>query len=1015
MRDKLHALLRIKSGEEAMVSMLLTQSVFLGIFIGAFDISAHSLLLSAYNEKMMARGYIVSGITGIILVYIFNWLKTHTRFKNFLVINLSSAVILTLLLWSVMVLTPVKWVVFLVFIMFAPLNILVLLGLWAMTGRLFNREQLRRLQPVTETGLIAGTVLISLIIPFLLSFKFTVHDILLVSTLSVFMALVIQIMIGNRFLLFIGEGDQSEQGLNEKFQLRSTLFFEDPYSRIIGYFSALSVLTAIFLQYLFMAVTRELYPVAENMAGFLCLFIGSTMIMILFLKLVVFDLFLHTYGLKACLIATPMLVAVFITMAITIGSAMGYTPDIPGGFIIFFLLIATARLISRALKDSVESPSIKIISQSVRKKTGTEILSGTLAINNNLLILFSGIILTVFGLIGSIKIIHFSMLLLVIAFLWLYVAFRLYREYRNSIHEAAGKVSIVKSELGNSSEQYDFKNKFVSHLMFRKDYFSLISGNSPGMLGSYNKWYYDRIIDYAVSKMDLNLIPVLKNTSGRTDFDENTRYRAAEAAKILQEYQASYKPGDEKTSDPIRTLSGTRKPQTTEILRLLRDSSTESKRLAIYMIGKFGLSDLSSEVCGCLSIPGLTSDASEVLKTFGQEAEGALIRLYLSSSGNTVISRTILQLLGKRCNSDITEFLFLRLWANSRQQKEMALKCLINCNFRSADKEIERLNQLSSEIIGIITWCLAAKISLQRDNDSFLLEKINKEITRWYKFLFNILSITYTPETISIINENIQSGTIESVNYALEMTDTLVSDVIKPQLIYLLDTVPDEVKLKNLFQFYAAEIPDRKKILEDIINRDYNLISLWTKACALRTLTVIEGHDMAESITALLFSPEELILEEAAYLIARSNPDLYHSASERIPDSIKNRSDNIISRLREKREMLFEKTQFLSAIFGGILEDELLSLASEMKFKKKINFDQEDMADGFIIWTIQDDNPGQQVIVFNGVSGNSPQFSNNQWTNLSCYLLALDAVERYHVQYPDNSMEILKYIDDNES
>jgi hypothetical protein len=1015
MRDKLHALLRIKSGEEAMVSMLLTQSVFLGIFIGAFDISAHSLLLSAYNEKMMARGYIVSGITGIILVYIFNWIKTHTPFKTFLVINHSAAAILTLLLWSAMVLFPAKWIVFLVFIMFAPLNILVLLGLWAMNERLFNREQLRRLQPVAETGLIAGTILISLIIPFLLSSKFTVPDILLVSTLSVFMALVIQIMIGNRFLLFVGEGDLSEPVINDKFQLRSIVFHEDPYSRIIGYFSALSVLTAIFIQYSFMAVTRELYPVAENMAGFLCLFTGSTMIMILFLKLVVFDLFLHTYGLRACLISTPILVAVFTTMAIAIGSVMGYTPDVQGGFIIFFLLIATARLISRALKDSIESPSVKIISQSVRKRTGTEILSGTLAINNYLLILFSGIVLTVFGLIGSVKIIHFSLLLLIIAFLWLYIAFRLYREYRNSVHEAAGKASIVRTEVGKSPEHHDFKNKFVAHLMFRENYFNLISGNTSGINGIYNKFYYGRIIDYAVSRMDFNLIPVLKQTSAKTDFDESIRQRAAEAAKILQENQATYKPVDEKTIDPVRTLSGTRKPQTTEILRLLRDSSIESKRHAIYLIGKFGMSDLSSEVCGCLGIPGLTSDASEVLNTFGQEAEGALIRLYLSSSGNTVMSRTILQLLGKRCNSDITGFLFLRLWANSRQQKEIALKCLINCNFKSADKEVERLNQLSSEIIGIIAWCLAAKISLQRDNDTFLLEKINREISRWYKFLFNILSITYNSETISIINENIEGGTIESVSYALEMTDTMVSEIIKPQLIYLLDTVPDDVKLRNLFQFYTVEVPDRKKILEDIINRDYNLISLWTKACVLRTMTGTEDHDMAESVTALLFSPEEIIQEEAAYLIARSNPELYLSASERIPDSIKNRLDNIISGTREKREMLFEKTQFLSSLFGGILEDELLSLASEMKFKKEINVDQEDLAEGFIIWTIHDEDPGKQVIVFYDVSGNSPQLSNNQWTSLPCYFLPLDAVERYHVQYPDNSLEILKYIDDNES
>jgi AAA family ATP:ADP antiporter len=1014
MRDKLHALLRIKSGEEAMVSILLTQSVFLGIFIGAFDISAHSLLLSAYNEKMMARGYIFSGITGIILTYIFNWLKIRTKFKNFLTINLFTATVVTFLLWSAMVLFAVKWIVFLLFVMFAPLNVLILLGFWGMTERLFSKEQVRRLQPVADSGLIIGTILISLIIPILLSFKFQVKDVLLVGTLSVFMGAVIQIMIGNRFILE-GERDMQDPAINPKIKFRSIFFIEDQYLRIIGYFSALSVLTAIFIQYSFMALTRELYPVAENMAGFLCLFTGSTMIMILFLKLVVFDIFLHTYGLRSCLIATPMLVGVFTTVAIAIGSVMGYTPDVPGGFIIFFILIATARLISKALKDSVESPSLKIINQSVKAGTGTEIISGTSVLSNNLLILFSGLILTALGLFSSVKIIHYTLILFIISFLWLYIAFRLYREYRNSVSRAALNVSSIRSEVGISSVKFDFKNKFAAHLMFRKNYFSLISDSSSGINGITNKLYYEKIIDYSVSQKDFNLIPVLKKISGNTGLDEYIRQQSAEAARILLENMTSYQPVDDKISEALRTLSGTRKPQTTEILRLLRDNSIESKRLAIYMIGKFGMSDLSAEVCRLLSIQGLSSDASEVLKTFGQEADSALIRLFLSSSGNTTLSRTILQLLEQRCNSDITGFLFSRLWSNSRQLKEIALKCLVNCNFRPTEKDIIRLNQLASEIIGIITWCLAAKVSFQRDNDIFLLENINLEITRWNRFLFNILSITYNSETISIIKGKIEIGTMESVSYALEMTDTLVSDNIKQQLIYLLDVVSDEVRLRNLFKFYAVEIPDRKKILEDIINRDYNLISLWTKACALRTLTAIEDNDMAESVTALLFSPEEIIQEESAYLIARSTPELYISAAERIPDLVKNRLDNIINGTREKKEMLFEKVQFLSALFWGIQEDELLRLASEMKFKNISERLTEDLSEGFIIWTFTEDKITNMVKVIYDIPGKGQESVNTQWMNNACYYLPLVSVEQYHFLYPDNSLEILKYIDDNES
>lgn len=1014
MRDKLHALLRIKPGEELMVSMLLTQSVFLGVFIGAFDISAHSLLLSTYDEKIMARGYIVSGITGIILAYIFIWLKAQIQFKRFLTINLFVATILTLILWLALIFFPAKWIVFLVFIMFAPLNIMTLLGFWEMVEKLLSREQARRLLPVTDTGLISGTILISLIIPILLSLKFQVSDILFVSTLSVFMAAIIQIMSGNRFALKGVTGVQ-DQEKNLKNPFHFMIFHEDQYIRVIGFFSALSVITAIFIQYSFMALTRELYPVAENMAGFLCLFTGSTMIMILFLKLVVFDFFLHTYGLKACLIATPLLIAVFTLMAMTIGSVMGHTPDIPGGFIIFFILIASARLISGALRESVQSPSLKIINQSLKKSIGTELLSGTQVINNYLLLLFAGLILTLLGLVSSVKIIHFTFLLLFIASLWLYVAFRLYKEYRLSVHRAAGKVDKVDPVVAIKTGQADFKNKFAANLAFKKDYFGLISGNYQATNGLTNRWYYDKIINHAVYKKDINLIPVLKKASVNKDIDEVVRQHSEEAVRIIQENSSSSGSGEERMREAMRTLSGERKPQTTEILRLLRDSSVESKRLAILMIGKFGLSDLSSEVCGFLTNQALAVDASEVLKTLGKEAESSLIRLYLSTSGNTGLSRTILQLLGKRCNSDIAGFLFERLWSNSRQLKEIAAGYLLNCNFTPSMEESIRLNQLISEIIGIITWCLSAEISLQRENDVFLLEKIKREFTRWNKFLFNILSITYNSNTVSIIKENIEIGTTESVSYALEMADTMVSDIVRPQLIYLLDEVPDEVKLRNLYQFYALDIPDRKKILEDILNRDYNLLSLWTRACTLRTMTGIEDDDIAESVTALLFSPEEIIREESAYLIARSAPELYNSASERLPGSIKDHLNRIIDGTTDKREMLFEKVEFLSSLFDGILEDELLSLASGMKFMKISDIDPVSLPEGFIIWTFPENKDDIQVHIFYDFSGNIPEISNPVFGNNPCYCLPLAAVEQYNFHYPDNSLLVLKYVDDNES
>jgi AAA family ATP:ADP antiporter len=1013
MIDKLCTLLGIDSGEESMVSMLLTQSVFLGIFFGSFDISAHSLFLSVFDEKILARAYVLSGLSGILIIYIYSAFQKKIKFRNLSVISFIVISVISALLWFALIISHAKWIVFVGFILLGPLNIVALLGLWGTVDRIFSRSQIRRLFGLVDTGLIAGIILISYIIALLISVRVQSHSLLLLSTFSVLVAAIIQIPVGSHFSMVKRE----EEPLAEKPDKNKNLFrvfLEDPYIRTIIIFSALSVISAFFIQYSFLAVTREQFPVAEDMAGFLGLFTGCVMLFILVMKMVVFTHVFHNYSLQICLIVSPLVIALLTAIIILLGLFSGSASQAAGGFTVFFILLAFNRLMSRSLRESMEIPSFKVIFQSIDIRLKLKLQNGMAGSLNELMVLISGLILTGLGLITFFKLIHFLFFLLAISLIWLYVAFRLFREYRKSVKIATEMAARAIYEVNISNRQDIFRNRFSAYIAFRKDYFRLITGDYSGLSKIRSKWYLDRIIESAYSNKDLNLLPVLKKTSSNTSIDDAVRQRSSEVIEILQQHSVSFSPADEKITEAIRVLSGTRMPQTTEILRLLRDSSIESKRLAIYMIGKFRLSDLLSEVCECLSIPQLTIDAAEVLKTFGSDVEDDLVRYYLVTSGNTRLSKTLLQLLGTTCSKETVAFLFSRLFSNSRQLKEVAVKCLINCRFSPADEEKLRLDQLISDVIGLLTWNLSAKISFVRDNDNFLLGQINRETARWHKFLFDILSITYNQGSIARIRESLESNTLETVSYGLEMTEMVVSDTIRLKLISLLDVVPDEVKLRNLVQFFPGEISERKKLLEDIINRDYNLISLWMKACVLRSISDIEGNDLSESVMALLFSPEEIIQEESAYLISRLKPDLYHSASGRIPDQIRKRLDNIIDKKIKNEELLYEKVLFLSKYFGGIPEDELLPLASEMSFVTDPVPEFSGTSEGFIIWPLSKTGGADKVFVL--YNGEIDKTIGHKYSgrNDSYYILPLNSVEEYNFQFPEKSFEILEYIDNNE-
>ncbi|MBA4322579.1 MAG: hypothetical protein C0408_07150, partial [Odoribacter sp.] len=825
--------------------------------------------------------------------------------------------------------------------------------------------------------------------------------------------------IGRKFTFTAGNSEKQEKkkdGLS--------IFRDDSYIRIMGIFIALSVMTAFFVQYSFMAVTRVQYPAEEDMARFLGLFTGSMMIFTLLIKVLVFSYLIRNYGLKICLAISPFLVAGFTVIAIVVGMLMGYTPAAPAGFIIFFLLLALSRLFSKSLKDSIESPSFKVIYQTVDEKIRFEVQSGIDGTINEIAALASGLLLAGLGALSFIKLIHFSWVLFALIILWIFFALRLYVEYRKSIRKSLEAVSSDDTASLHTGSINSLKCRAAGLMQFRSEYFNFITGDYSSVDNTDNKWFLDNIVGHAGNRHDLNLLPVLKKIAGDTDADEALRHRSAEIIDRIEETKGDYRihekemthaAEDEKIINARKIIAGQRLPQTTEILRLLRDNNPESKRYAIFMIGKFRLKDLLSEVCDCLSIAGLEADAARVIGSFDAEASDDLHRFYLSSSGNLNTSKAILRLLGRSATQENLSFLFARLWSNSRYLKEVALKCLTDCGYKAGEEEKDKLNQLISEIIGMITWNISAQISLARNNDEVLLEVIRKETLVWNSFLFNLLSIAYDAGSLAKIRANIESGTVASVNYALEMIDIVIDDSIKAKLVSLIDVVPDEEKLKNLFQFFPGEVPQYIDLLEDILNRDYNFISTWAKAFTMRHMTSIPQGNTRDSVVALLFSNEKILREEAAHLIGRTNKNLYDEVVKRIPAGAAERIGKIVSGELAAGEYLFEKVKFLTELFNDIPEDELLMLAGLIRYYSQGDFETETKIPDSIVWNLNSDfSAGTVFTVF---ESNIDGYRREQIISGDnfVYLLPLKAVEDFRNLYPENSFEIFNYLDKQEN
>lgn len=1014
MKERLFRLLGIEREEESMVSMLLAQSIFLGIFFGAFDISAHSLFLSVYDEKAMARAYVISGFTGIILTSVYTFFQARMRFRNFATANLVFVTIVTFLLWVAMLLIPGKIVTFAVFVMLGPLNILAILGFWGTTGRLFTLRQGKRLFGLVDAGLIIGIILSCYAIPVLLSLGFKSHNILLISTSGIFVAVITQVLIGRKFTFVVTGASDSEK------KSGFSIFRKDSYIRIMGAFVALSVMTAFFVQYSFMAVTRIQYPLEEDMARFLGLFTGSMMIFTLLIKLLLFSYLIRNYGLKICLALSPVIIAGFTALAIILGFTKGFSSGASTSFMIFFLILALSRLISKSLKDSIESPAFKVIYQTVDEKIRYEVQSGIDGTVNEISALSSGLLLAGIGALTFIRLIHFSWVLFIILGAWILFSFRLYLEYRNSIKKSL-EIADTGSAAALKTENWEaLQSPLAGMTILKNNYYGIAIGDYSVIDKNNNKWFFKHLIDQAEINQDLSLTGALKKIAARNDIDETLRFRAAEVLDQLDETKGDPRKlgkklpdmtDDEKIITARKTLADSRVPQTTGILRLLRDNNIEAKRYAIYMIGKFSLTDMIPEVCNCLGIKGLENDSQMVLKSFGTKAFDDLFRLYLGSSGNINISKSIINLLGNSCEKRNTDFLFARLWSNQRRLRELAAKSLVACGYRAGGEGKDRLHQLVSDITGTITWNIAAQASLAKTDYTRLSDVIKKETTALSGFLFDVLSITYDRTYIEKIKSNIESGTAGSVNYALEMIDIVIDDAIKPKLVSLLDVVADEEKLKNLQHFYPGEIQKPDQVIEDIINRDYNLLSVWAKACALRATDKITSESLKESVIALLFSPENILREEAARLIGRTGKDLYADVSSRLRSSDRKSLERIISGNAGTDSFLFEKVTFLCSLFSTIREDELIYLAASMECFSSSELSRIKEGQDYLLWQIM---PGNEEPGFKGVlcrgkieAGQELNFDEKS----KFYFLPLQALDEFRNIYPEKLFDVFDRID----
>jgi hypothetical protein len=308
-------------------------------------------------------------------------------------------------------------------------------------------------------------------------------------------------------------------------------------------------------------------------------------------------------------------------------------------------------------------------------------------------------------------------------------------------------------------------------------------------------------------------------------------------------------------------------------------------------------------------------------------------------------------------------------------------------------------------------WILSAHLFLSKRDDENLLEALTRELVYWKRFLSGLIIIGYSD------NVEKMAGYLppaDEKNFTLplpELIDLIFTSPKKPILGLLPTDISQEKKIRVLQEYYPVIVSDYDSLTEDLLNRDYNQITIWTKASTLRNIRDLSNDSLRESVVALMFSPEGILQEEAARVVAGSDLKLFGSVSLRIPANSKTWLEKIINFETNEKELLFEKTRFLSSVFENIPEDYLLFLARAMKHTENLTAETLFYSNGNIIWYFGKDLNKPEFCRVVSEAGNKSNIINPAESDYSYYVLPLDSVKEFHTLYPEHSFEILKYID----
>ncbi|MBN1789687.1 MAG: hypothetical protein JW830_04260 [Bacteroidales bacterium] len=943
------------------------QALFIGAFVALFMVGSHVLFFQAWKPELIPQAFIISGIFGLLLFSLYSFLVNRISFRSLALVSLLSISVVNLVVFlfydSFISLAPFGVQVLLPFTLAIPFTFLVMVLFRRSVTGIYTPSQHRRFYPVIRMSLMLGIVLASYSLTAVLYFHFDVLLITAGSALFIGLATLMQIII-NRYHRVAGIFPPISR---HPLRLRSRFYemFYSRYTLLLLAFVLLSAVTGFILHYHFITVTRINYPNTIGLAKFFAFFTGTMFLFAYGVERFLLRKILYTYDSPYSLVLIPALLMIAAIASLIVDLLVGESTAI-ASISFGFLMVAMLRIGYETTYEAIELPSLRVLFRTLDLRFVSSIIPRIEGSFRMLSLLIAGVVLWVLLWLNLTRSLFMNLTLLFFMLLWIPVGVRLIKKYQNALRDTIRRLKVstrtIEQELQNidekthnlinSSDPLKSVNTLsilerLEPLTHEKHLVSLLATNSAEL----QEYILDRIDANAL----LSSLPKLKELEKYNQSRTQNGY----LPKLISRFELKLSATGSKNAIEGLVNSKTLADRilaaevignidnhdlSDSLLQLTRDIEPDVKFASVKAMARLGSANYSYVLIGYLTTATYYPYAFEALVKIGDPALPLLEQMFLLPDADDLLLSRIVRIYGKIGTPAAMDCLLGKIENQNRAVGRQALLALRESKFQSTPGNINRVLNDIVRLITVMSWNFAAYASIYKSPSFHLLsDTLRAEINDNYTTLYHLLALAYNPTSIGNIKNLLQEGSDSDISFAIELLDQIVNEEIKQVFFPVVENISVKERFKELQYFFQAAKEPPESLIQEIITRDFNQISLYAKACAIISSFQLGDNFPEQEIIASAFHPNQLIRESAAYVLEKKTCEKLESVYSRLEPSQVNEIRSALAQADKGIPyLLFDRVRFMkdSPKMRGITFDVLCEIARALEFHR-LNKDEE--------------------------------------------------------------------------